>query len=204
MIFLSYNNFPQFSNVAATSEYCRAIDRIFDFLNSKSKFSKGFKSPIFKSNIHTSECIIIPLIRYLYSLKFKGLPLYTSNKKTFIIGFSIAVKSMFSIAKELFIVSPFTYILTYKFSQDHIELLFGRVRQRFGANNNPNVTQFKTAIKQILLKMPLNVRVMVIVIHSMMIQQDHYLNLNGQRKIILKTFKKEIQMQMKIILFKIK
>jgi len=59
---------------------------------------------------------------------------------------------MFSIAKELFIVSPFTYILTYKFSQDHIELLFGRVRQRFGANNNPNVTQFKTAIKQILLK----------------------------------------------------
>lgn len=92
------------------------------------------------------------MIRYLYSLKFKGLPLYTSNKKTFIIGFSIAVKSMFSIAKELFIVSPFTYILTYKFSQDHIELLFGRVRQRFGANNNPNVTQFKTAIKQILLK----------------------------------------------------
>jgi len=81
--FLSYNNFPQFSNVAATSEYCRSIDRIFDFLNSKSKFSKGFKSPIFKSNIQTSECIIIPLIRYLYSLKFKGLPLYTSNKKNF-------------------------------------------------------------------------------------------------------------------------
>jgi len=50
--FLSYNNFPQFSNVAATSEYCRAIDRIFDFLNSKSKFSKGlnhqYLNPIFK------------------------------------------------------------------------------------------------------------------------------------------------------------
>lgn len=42
--------------------------------------------------------------------------------------------------------------MTYKFSQDHIELLFGRVRQRFGSNNNPNASQFKTAIKQILMK----------------------------------------------------
>lgn len=86
--------------MTATAEFCRVIDRIFDYLNSKSKFSKGFKSPIFKSNINTLENIIIPLIRYLYTLKFKGSFLYTSAKKTFIIGFSIAVKSMFSIAKE--------------------------------------------------------------------------------------------------------
>lgn len=46
----------------------------------------------------------------------------------------------------------FKYILTYRFSQDHIELLFGRIRQRYGANNNPNIIQFKTAIKQILIK----------------------------------------------------
>lgn len=60
---------------------------------------------------------------------------------------------MLNIAKELFVVSPyFSYVLTYKFSQDHLESLFGRIRQRFGANNNPNVTQFKTAMKQILLK----------------------------------------------------
>lgn len=42
--------------------------------------------------------------------------------------------------------------MTYKFSQDHIELLFVRIRQRFGSNNNPNASQFKTAIKQILMK----------------------------------------------------
>jgi len=95
------------------------------------------------------------LIKYLYTLKFKGSFLYTSAKKTFIIGIAIAVKSMFSITRELFVVSPyFSYVLTYKFSQDHLEILFGRIRQKFGANNPvvPNVTQFKTAMKQILLK----------------------------------------------------
>lgn len=151
--YLNSIKYPKFNNVAATVEFCRAIDRIFDFLNSKSKFSKEFKSPIFKSNIITLENIITPLIKYLYTLKFKGSFLYTSAKKTFIIGFAIAVKSMLSIARELFVISPyFNYVLSYTFSQDHLELLFGRIRQRFGANNNPNVTQFKTAMKQILLK----------------------------------------------------
>ncbi|KAF0755922.1 THAP domain-containing protein 9, partial [Aphis craccivora] len=75
-----------FFNVAATSECCIAIDWIFNFLNSKSKFSKGFKSPIFKSNIQTSESIIIPLIKYLYSLKFKGLSFNTSNKKLLLLA----------------------------------------------------------------------------------------------------------------------
>lgn len=60
---------------------------------------------------------------------------------------------MFSLAKLIFIQNPnFKYILSYKFSQDHIEILFARFRQRFGANNNPNVLQFKVALKQILLK----------------------------------------------------
>jgi len=67
--------------------------------------------------------------------------------------FAVAVKSLFSIAKLIFNQNlPYKYILTYKFSQDHIEIVFVRFRQRFGANNNPNVLQFKVALKQILLK----------------------------------------------------
>lgn len=30
--------------------------------------------------------------------------------------------------------------------------MFGQIRQRLGSNYNPNVVQFKTALKQILLK----------------------------------------------------
>lgn len=45
----------------------------------------------------------------------------------------------------------FKYVLTYKFSQDALELLFGHIRGRFGCNNNPNCLQFKYAIRSILL-----------------------------------------------------
>lgn len=110
-----------FYNADTTVQYCRAIDKIFDFLNSKSCFSKGFKSPISKNNILKS--IILPLVDYLYTLKYNDNLLHKSNKKTFIIGFTIAVKSLFSIAETIFsrqyTSMNFSYILTYKFSQDH-------------------------------------------------------------------------------------
>lgn len=96
------------------------------------------------------------MVDYLYTLKFKDNFVHKSNKKTFIIRFTIPIKSMFSIAETIFSIQyssmNFSYILTYSFSQDHLEILFGQIRQRLGSNNNPNVVQFKTAIKQILLK----------------------------------------------------
>lgn len=154
--YLNKINVTGFADVEATVEYCRVVDRVFDFLNSKSSFSKGLKSPIFRNNISSLKTIIIPLIKYLYSLKFNNTPLHKSNKKTFIIGFSVAVKSVFSIAETIFSEHysslNMNYILTYKFSQDHLELFFAQIRQRCGSNNNPNVVQFKTALKQILFK----------------------------------------------------
>ena len=48
--------------------------------------------------------------------------------------------------------NPFKYLLTYKFSQDHIELLFSCIRSRGGWNNNPNVLQFKYAIRKMLMR----------------------------------------------------
>ena len=48
--------------------------------------------------------------------------------------------------------NPFKYVLTYKFSQDHIELLFACIRGKGGFNNNPNTLQLKYALRNILLK----------------------------------------------------
>jgi len=94
------------------------------------------------------------LIQYLFTLTDQNdNPLYV-GKKTFIIGLTTAVLSVFSVAKELLPNNKLLkYILTYRYSQDHIELLFSRIRKRYGLNyNNPNVLQFKTAMKQIILK----------------------------------------------------
>ena len=46
--------------------------------------------------------------------------------------------------------NPFRYFLTYKLSQDSIELLFNKIRHRCGWNNNPIALQFKYALWRIL------------------------------------------------------
>ena len=51
--------------------------------------------------------------------------------------------------------NPFNYILAYKFSQGHIELLFSIIRGRNGFNNNANVHQFKASSRAILLRVSL-------------------------------------------------
>ncbi len=44
------------------------------------------------------------------------------------------------------------YALTYKFSQDHLELFFGAIRSSGGFNNNPTAQQFTAAYKRLLLR----------------------------------------------------
>lgn len=41
--------------------------------------------------------------------------------------------------------------MTYKLSQDHLELTFACVRGKNGFNNNPDVIQFKSAMKRLIM-----------------------------------------------------
>lgn len=142
--FLECENVFGFRDVSATVGFIRCVDQIFDFLNSKSLFSKGFKSPLFFTHIDNFERKMNQFIDYLFSLKHEGTLLVKSKRRLFIIGFTACIKSVIAIAKELQqqTVVNFSYILTYKFSQDYLELLFCKIRQMFGCNNNPNCLQF--------------------------------------------------------------
>jgi hypothetical protein len=146
---------PEFKNCGATIEFIRKIDRLFDFLNSRTPFTKSrFKKPIYVDHLGKRAESMMDIVRYLYSLKdLHDEPIFSSRRKTFIFGFAAAVKSISAVAKSLLSTSDnFKYVLTYSFSQDHLELFFSRIRRRFGNNNNPNVKQFQTAMKQLLLK----------------------------------------------------
>jgi len=141
-----------FKNCEPTIQFIRIIDEIFDFFNSRTPFGKGFKQPIRMENIEFKEYRMNSHIMYLYSLKsVDGVPLWISQRKTFIIGFATSIKSIINISKDLLVNHGFKFDLTYKFSQDAIELFFGHMRGRFGSNNNPNCSQFTSAIKSILL-----------------------------------------------------
>lgn len=70
-----------------TVVFLRVIDRLFDFLNSRSPFGKGFKKPLYQNDIENQKKIILPLIEYLLKLTdIKDIPLVSTPRKTFVIG----------------------------------------------------------------------------------------------------------------------
>lgn len=94
-------------------------------------------------------------IKFLESIQdIRGTLLLTMRRKTTIIGFIITILSTMAISKSLLLreVNPFHYILTHKFSQDHLEIFFNKIRQCGGWNNNPTTRQFSWSIRSILIK----------------------------------------------------
>ena len=152
-----WGELPNFSGSNGTVKFIRTIDRLFDILNSRNPLAKGFKAPLRSSSQDTWEEILLSAAKYLLSLKTKSpVPklLSTSQRRTFIIGFVTCIKSTIAMAKQMLSLStdPFKYLLTYKFSQDHIELLFSCIRSRGGWNNNPNCLQMKYALRNMLMR----------------------------------------------------
>ncbi|CAH1725924.1 unnamed protein product [Aphis gossypii] len=136
---------PSFTNSQATVYFIRQIDRLFDILNSRIPFSKGYKSPIHAGNINTITSVFNDTTDYLKTLKYDGNPLILGGRKMFILGFIVTMSSTIRIAYKLLYrsQSPLKFVLTYKMLQDHLELFFGYVRARGSSNNNPNCVQFK-------------------------------------------------------------
>ena len=100
------------------------------------------------------KAVILEICNYLLSLRDRDMnPLSQHRRKTFIIGFAGLAKSILSIAEELLFCSdnPYKYFLTYKLSQDHLEMFFSCVRARGGFNNNPNALKLKYAFRKNLL-----------------------------------------------------
>lgn len=152
--FLEQSGVEEFKGAGPTIQFIKIIDNIFDFLNSRNPLGKGFKSPLTLANIERWENKLENALEYLFSLKtYDNTLLFKSSRKTFINGFAMAIKSVIAIAKSLLSDKDhFKYLLTYKFSQDHLESFFSKLRARHGFNNNPNIVQLKYAFKQILLK----------------------------------------------------
>ena len=144
-----------FQGSEATIKFIRIFDRLFDIFNSRNPLGKGFKAPISVSNYYficnfLTECEI-----YIKSLKdYNGTAILKSKRKTGFQGFLINIVSLISLCKELLFSDPpqLNYILTYKLSQDHLELFFSAVRSAGGFNNNPTASQFSSAYKRLLMR----------------------------------------------------
>ena len=72
---------------------------------------------------------------YLVQLKDHGNNLLLrGRRRAFIVGFITSAKSVLAISKDLLYRenNPFQYVLTYKFSQDPLDMFFSKIKGRFG------------------------------------------------------------------------
>lgn len=67
-------------------------------------------------------------------------------------GFLLNIRTFRSMYNEFVTSNRLHVLLTYKFSQDHLEMFFGAIRSKGGWNNNPSAYQFNTAYKRLLIQ----------------------------------------------------
>ena len=135
--FLMESGHPFFTNASATIRFIRMIDELFDLLNSKNLYGRGFKKPLDIQNKEIWLRKIKAGIEYLSDLQdINGVSLLKHRRKTFVLGFITSLKSIQDLALYLLTkpVDPFNFPLVYKLSQDHVELLFSCIkREKMGS-----------------------------------------------------------------------
>jgi len=77
--------------------------------------------------------------------------LKSTSVRTGFLGLIISLKNFYSLCEMLFKDNICDYVLSYKLSQDHVEMFFALIRRMNGYTNNPTTIQFKSAYKKLLL-----------------------------------------------------
>lgn len=80
----------------------------------------------------------------------EGEQILKSQRKTGFLGFIICLINLLELYEQIQI--DINYLLSYKLSQDHVEVFFSAMRSRGGFNNNPNAIQFRFAYKCLLVR----------------------------------------------------
>lgn len=144
---------PAFKHAAATIKFIQIINDLFDILNSKNIKQPGLKSAIHSANFATIQEVLNNGFDYIKKLQLtNGQLIVTSPRKTGFLGFLICISSIQYLYQSL--CQDKTILLcipAYKFSQDHLELLFGCIRYHGGCNNNPTARQLEIIFKKLLV-----------------------------------------------------
>lgn len=71
-------------------------------------------------------------------------------------GFLVCIESFSGLYKDLIESKSLSFLLTYKFSQDHLEMFFSSLHSRGGWNNNPSIKMLIAAYKRLLVNVVLS------------------------------------------------
>lgn len=151
MEFLETKGNQEFAGCAATVQFIRYVNNIFDALNSKKESNDRFKTSIAPGNHLRLFSYFQQAIQYIFSLRVEpnGKRLVYSKRRAAFRGLIVDMVNIQSIYHELVETNSIEKLNTFSFSQDPLESLFGGIRSLNGFNDNPNVQQFCAAIRKI-------------------------------------------------------
>ena len=143
---------PDFKGSEATEEFIEVFNELFDVLNSKNLLGRGKKAPMQLRNEESWSKVFQRASQFIMGLRLlDGTRVIHSRRKTGFVGFLINIKSVQNIFDRFVRTGRLKYLLTYKLSQDHLELFFGNIRSRLGCNNNPTASQFQSTYRRLLI-----------------------------------------------------
>lgn len=118
---------PQFQGCGPTVKFICVFDRLFDNLNSRNPLTRNFKAPIRKSNYAYTKSKLDEAGKYIRKLQCShSKPIVTFKRKTGLFGFFICIDSVLSLSLDLVVLEKpvLKYLLTYKMSQNHLDIFF--------------------------------------------------------------------------------
>ncbi|KAM7282446.1 uncharacterized protein ISCGN_002596 [Ixodes scapularis] len=145
---------PSLYQSRPTEQFIRHVNNVFDILNSRHVGQKLWKKPLCKDNIEEVRSYLDNAASYFSSVQecVDGLLMTETNRKTGFIGFLVCIRSVLDLYKHVVEdTSLMTYLPTYKFSQDHLELFFGVMRSHGRSNDNPTTRQFAAVFKRLIV-----------------------------------------------------
>lgn len=152
MDFCRKQNCLEFESSEATATFARNVNDLFDIFNSNNVESKiQFKKPLCRENASSVFSFLDHMSEYLKSLEIHGKQILNTRKRTGVKGFLINIINLKSIYVMYVEPGLMENLPTYRLSQDPLESLFGRIRSLNGNNDNPNVIQFTSGFRKILI-----------------------------------------------------
>lgn len=160
--FLIMSGVPQFANADATVDFIKRFDKLWDVMNThrvKHNAINKYKSALNPANKDEIFIFLHDMKEYILSLmvthpkKTKRIQIVKSEWKTGFRGYIIDIISLMNLYRELVEKHNWlTFFATYRISQDHLEMFFGKIRAMNGNNDNPMPHQFTSAYRKLQLQ----------------------------------------------------
>lgn len=141
-----------FEGSEPTTKFMRHVNNSFDVLNSKVDDAIGFKRTISRDTKEEYFRYFDEAISYFQNIKLtpRGKSILRTRSRTPFFGFILDLNNFRSFFNQYVESNILSSVATFRFSQDHLELLFGCIRSMFGCNDNPSARHLESAWRKLL------------------------------------------------------